>query len=268
MKQPPKIALLTLDSAISNQAINGFIEKHHDRLGLVIVSNPMSSQRGGSIGQFIQLCRHSGLKFALYLTYCFFVFPLVLAGKFLVTELLGRNGAMLSIKQQCKLYDIPYRSSDNVNSKQINRLIEEHGIELIVTCFFDQILGSEIIKAPSLACLNVHPGILPACRGVFPEIHTAVGKYPDFGITVHRIDDASVDSGRILLTKTIDVHGMNSMLAIGGKLLAEGLVVLGEILPEIESYLAGAQSQADGNYYSYPVREDISKLEDAGYSLW
>ena len=268
MNKPPKIALLTLDSAISNQAINGFIKKHHDRLGLVIVSNPMGSRRGGSIGQFIQLYRHSGLKFALYLTYCFFVFPLILAGDFLISELLGRTGEKLSIKQQCKLYNIPYKSSDNINSRQISRLLEELGIDLIISCFFDQILHDEIIKLPGLVCLNMHPGILPGCRGVFPEFHTAAGKYPAFGITIHRIDDASIDTGRILLAKTVDVNGMKSMLAIGRKLLTEGLTAMDEILPDIESRLANAKSQGEGNYYSYPSREDIRKLEDAGFTLW
>ena len=257
-----------MDSALTNQAINTFIDSHHDQVALVIVSNPMRNQRGGSIGQFIHLYQRSGLKFTFYLTYCFFLFPLIRAAGFLVAKLLNSEDAMLSIREQCKQYKVPYRSSNDINNKQVIQLLEEHGIELVVTCFFDQILGDEIIKVPGLVCLNVHPGILPGCRGVFPEFHTAAGKYPDFGFTIHRIDDASIDTGRILLTKTVDVHGMKSMLTIGRKLLAEGLTALEEILPEIESHLQNVKSQGDGNYYSYPVREDIRKLEAAGYSIW
>ena len=268
MNQSPKIALLTLDSALSNQAINNFIANHHGRIGLVIVSNPLSSRRGGSIRQFIRLSNHSGLKFSLFLSYCFFIYPLYIAACFLVNKLTGGLAEVLSIKAQCTLHNIPSATSDKINSSYTYQLLKQHGIDLIVTCFFDQILADEIIKGPGKACLNVHPGILPGCRGVFPELHTAAGKYPDFGITIHRIDDAGVDTGRILLSRTVEVAGEKSMLAIAKKLLAEGLTALAEILPEIDSYLANAQPQGRGNYYSYPTREDMTKLEEAGYTLW
>ena len=265
---PPKIALLTLDSAISNQAINDFIDRHRGQVAQVIVSNPMSRRRGGSIGQFLRLNKHSGLKFSLFLSYCFFIFPLYIAARFLAGKLTAGKGGILSIKEQCRMCNIEYIVSDNINSPRISRLLEEQEIELIVTCFFDQILGSDIIGIPGLTCLNIHPGILPACRGVFPEIHTAAGKYHDFGFTIHCIDDMSIDTGRILLTRVIKVGEMKGMLAIGQKLLMEGLLALTEILPDIEIHLANAQSQEEGNYFSYPDREDIRKLEDAGYFLW
>ena len=174
----------------------------------------------------------------------------------------------LSVKEQCKLYNIPYRSSDNINSIPIHRLLEEHAIDLAVTCFFDQILDNNFVKVPRRACLNVHPGILPPCRGLFPEIHTAAGKYTDFGVTIHLIEDAGIDTGRILLTRSVKADGMKSLLAIGRKILVEGLTALEEILPDIDTYLASARVQDDGIYYSYPDREDIRKLEEAGYSLW
>ena len=184
------------------------------------------------------------------------------------SKLVGGKCRILSIREQCRLYNIQYRCCDNINDSQIFRVLEDQGVELIISCFFDQILSNEIVKIPLKSCLNIHPGILPACRGVFPEFHTAAGKFTDFGFTIHRIDDASIDTGRILLTRIVNVNGMKNMLMVGRKILSEGLTALTDILPEIDSHLKNARPQGDGNYYSHPDRADIRKLEDAGFTLW
>lgn len=256
-----------MDSALTSQAVNHFIESHHNQLGLVVVSNATSNKRGGSIKQFLHLYRRSGMKFSLFLTYGFFLYPLFIAAGAFFNNLLGRKSRVLPLQDLCRRYNIPYRRCDDINDGQINQVLNEQGIDLIITCFFDQILTAATIKLPRVACLNIHPGVLPACRGVFPEVHTAAGKYPDFGFTIHLIDDPGIDTGRILRIGTVRVNNRN-MLEIGRRLLAEGLTALEPILTDIDTYLADARTQGEGTYYSYPVREDIRQLESAGYTLW
>ena len=252
---------------MSNDAVNRFITQHRDTIKLVIASNPFRKHGGGSGKRLSQQLRHSGIRFFLFLAYSFFLFPLLLKTNYVLCRLLGRTSDLIPIKKHSQHYDIACQSSDDVNDGQLEQLLRDHNIDLLITCFFDQILHPAIIKAPHIACLNIHPGLLPECRGVFPEFHTAAGKCPAFGITIHMIDDATIDSGRILLKKNIDRLDRRSMLAIGRELLTEGLGALDEVLADWDNRLGLAESQGAGNYYSFPSRADIGKLTKAGYAL-
>lgn len=261
-----RIALFILDSAISNYAINGFIDAHRGDVALVIASNPQRRNAGG-IRRLLRHYRQSGLRFCLFLAYSFFIFPLLLNVRWYFRKLSGRTGGGLPIKRHCRHYGIDYRVCDNINDGSVCGLIRERRIDLIVTCFFDQILGADLIKAAHLGCLNIHPGLLPECRGVFPEFQAAAGKCADFGITIHCIDDATIDTGRILVKRIANVDEHKSLLTIGRKLLAAGLAALEEVLKEPGDRIANSVSQDTGAYYSYPVKDDIRKIIQRGYKL-
>jgi folate-dependent phosphoribosylglycinamide formyltransferase PurN len=261
-----RIALLILDSAVSNHAVGTFIEKHQDDILLVIASNPFRKQAGG----MRRLLRHyhcSGARFSLYLVYNFFIFPLILKIHGLYCKLLGKTCRHLPVRERCRRYGIDYHVSDDINHMVVSGLVRERQIDLIVTCFFDQILGAELIKAPRRGCLNMHPGLLPECRGVFPEFHVAAGNGSTFGITIHCIDDATIDTGRIVVKKPVDIKSETSMLNIGRKLLAEGVAVLDGVLARLDNHLASTVQQGTGAYYSFPSRADIGRIKGKGYKL-
>ena len=262
-----RIALFILDSALSNAAVSRFIKLHTDAVRLVIVSNPFRKHGGGGSKNLLQLVRHSGIRFSWFLAYSFLFFPLLLQANYLLCRIFGRTSNFIPIKQHCQRYAIACHRKHDVNDGQTIRLLHELDIDLIITCFFDQIIGDEIIRIPHKACVNVHPGLLPECRGVFPEIHTAAGKCADFGITIHTIDNATIDTGRVLLKRNISMSGRYSMLATGRRLLAEGLAAVEEVLADVSGSLEKSMEQGAGNYFSYPSKADIRDLNRQGYVL-
>ena len=180
---------------------------------------------------------------------------------------MGKSSDFIPIKQHCQRYDIGYRLCNDINDGAMIELLRELDVDLIITCFFDQILGTEIIGVPRRACLNIHPGMLPECRGVFPEFHTAAGKCTEFGITIHTVDDGTIDTGRVLLKRIIDTSGCESMLAIGRQLLKEGMAALEGVLADLNNRLEQSTAQGTGKYYSFPSYEDIKNINRNGYGL-
>ena len=250
---------------MSNGAVIRFLNRNRDNIRTVIASNPFRRHGVGGSKRVLRQFRHSGVRFSLFLAYSFFFFPLLLKANNLLCKLMGRASDFIPIKAYCRRAAIDYHPSDDVNDRQLVRLLRERDIDLIITCFFDQILGSEIISVPRQACLNVHPGLLPECRGVFPEFHTAAGKCTDFGFTIHAIDDAAIDTGRVLLKRKVVMSGCNSLLAISRRLLAEGLAALEEVLTDLNGRLEQAKVQGAGNYYSFPTQADVLQIKRSGF---
>ena len=262
----PDLALLTINNAISNPAIVSFIRKHRQNIKVVIVSDTPGTLKN-SIRHFKYLYLKSGLFFSFFLAYCFFFYPYLAGIICNARSFFNLKNNNSTISGVCSEYNIQLLKTSNINDNHIVDLINNLQVDLLITCIFDQILKELIIKIPRLGCLNLHPGLLPECRGLFPEFHTAAGKCHAFGFTIHLIEDKTIDSGKILMKKIVDVQGSKNMLMIERKIISESLSALDELLEVIETLLNEARPQKDGNYYSYPSREDIKLIIKAGYKL-
>lgn len=239
-----------MESALSSGVISEFIRRNHERVGLVILSRPAA--RG------IVKTAQSGIKFSMFLARCFILAPYS-------RRLLGTCDSP-GIVRVCSEYRIPCHQTRDVNRPEVSSRLRELQIDLVVSCLFDQILQDDFIGIPARGCLNIHPGLLPECRGVFPEVHTAAGKCSDFGFTIHTIEDASIDRGRMLYRQAI-ATGHRDILSISRKLLGEGLGALEGVIDNLDSYLAKARYTAGGQYFSMPNAADVEQMEQAGYRL-
>ena len=54
--------------------------------------------------------------------------------------------------------------------------------DLIVTCAYGQILPLDLLKIPSLGCINVHASLLPKLRGGAPIHHAIIDGYSKTGV--------------------------------------------------------------------------------------
>lgn len=69
--------------------------------------------------------------------------------------------------------------------------------DLIIVAGFSRILKSEVIGIPSIACVNIHPSLLPAYRGPNPVYWVVANGERETGVTAHFIDEG-IDSGDII----------------------------------------------------------------------
>ena len=76
--------------------------------------------------------------------------------------------------------------------------------DVIVVMAYGQILPTEVLHIPRIACLNLHASLLPRHRGAAP-IHAAIEAGDrETGITVMYMDEG-LDSGDILLSKSLRI---------------------------------------------------------------
>jgi len=70
--------------------------------------------------------------------------------------------------------------------------------DMVVLAAFGQILPREIIEAPAMGCINVHPSLLPKYRGAAPINWALIQGEEITGVTIIMMDEG-LDSGNILL---------------------------------------------------------------------
>ena len=69
---------------------------------------------------------------------------------------------------------VPAHTTRNLNDPPGLRFLEKCEPDLIVSAFFDQRLRQEALAIPRFGCVNIHPSLLPALRGVDPVLQARI----------------------------------------------------------------------------------------------
>jgi methionyl-tRNA formyltransferase len=147
----------------------------------------------------------------------------------------------------------PARIKDRQAIEEIHALTSD----AIVVMAYGQILPSDVLEIPKIACLNLHASLLPRWRGAAPIQAAIAAGDRKTGITVMYMNEG-LDTGDILLQRTIDVVSAET----GGSLHDRLAKVAPEALLESLALLANGsapripQDNALATYASKLKRED------------
>ena len=99
---------------------------------------------------------------------------------------------------------IPRIPCPNVNAPQFIEYVKGLNIDLIVVCFFSQILKKAILETPRLGILNCHPSLLPRYGGPHPTFWMLKNGESVAGITVHVMTE-KIDAGAIVAQRELTI---------------------------------------------------------------
>jgi methionyl-tRNA formyltransferase len=104
--------------------------------------------------------------------------------------------------------------------------------DLIVVVAF-RILPPEIFKLPKYGSINLHASLLPKYRGAAPINRAIINGDTQSGVTTFFLKD-KVDTGNIILQKSVDINPEDNAGALHDKLMNAGSAVLLETINLIE----------------------------------
>jgi len=121
----------------------------------------------------------------------------------------------------------------------------QRGVQLVVLAGYMALLTSPFLQRFAGAVVNVHPSLLPAFPGVRAIEQAIDYGVKVFGVTVHFVeDDGGVDSGPIVLQRSIELHDAHDPGAVHDALRP----LEHALLPEAVRLIArGAVSPDPGN---------------------
>ncbi|WFA09815.1 methionyl-tRNA formyltransferase [Tissierella sp. Yu-01] len=123
---------------------------------------------------------------------------------------------------------------DNINDRESIDMICGLNPDIIVVAAYGQILKKEILDMPKYGCINVHASLLPKYRGAAPINWVIINGEVNTGIAIMKMEEG-LDTGDVILSKSIDINDNDDYLTIhdkladiGGKLTVEAIKELAE----------------------------------------
>ena len=118
--------------------------------------------------------------------------------------------------------------------------LESHGVELVVSAGFMELLSPGFIARFPQRIVNVHPALLPAFPGLRPIEEALEHGVKVMGVTVHFMDEG-VDSGPIILQESFDLPYPRDVEAIEERVHE----IEHRLLPEAVRLIAAGAVRAD-----------------------
>lgn len=142
--------------------------------------------------------------------------------------------------------------------------VREAGIALIVCHHHGKIIQPDVIAAVSGWVVNLHPSLLPHCRGLHPTLWSLATQAPP-GVTLHFID-ATIDTGPIIRQAPVALDLEHATLRACHDALQAALEALFcEAWPSHPTWQALATAQVGaGTYFG---RRDYARLK-AAITTW
>lgn len=212
-----RIALFTLDSAISGPAVATFVAAHAAEIVLIGRSLPFRPGEGGPLRQAWRHLRRSGPRLLPYLWVNYALPP---------RQKVRAIGAARGI---------PVLELADVNGAAAAAAIRAARPDVLVACHFDQIFAPATLALAPLGGINLHPSLLPRHRGPVPTIWALAEEPPDFGVSIHRIAPR-IDAGAILAQRRLALPPGTTASAAARALHLAGIPLLSQVL----AGLAGA----------------------------
>ena len=162
------------------------------------------------------------------------------------------------------LYDI---KATSVNSKKFREEVKKLDTDIILVGSWSEKFTIETINSPKVACINVHPSLLPKYRGPNPYIQVILNNEKKSGITFHLMNEY-FDKGAILYQIQTDISEDETGLSLKLKCCE---LARKSVIDLLNSYSAKIQipinqNEEDSSYQSHiSLRESILnfKKEDS-----
>lgn len=94
--------------------------------------------------------------------------------------------------------------AENINNPVFVEEMKAFHPDVFLSVYYDQIIGKDLLSVPRLACVNVHPSLLPEYKGVAPLIRVIANGESETGVTFHYMDE-SIDTGPVILQQSLDI---------------------------------------------------------------
>ncbi len=116
-----------------------------------------------------------------------------------------------------KELDLPRRDYDILSA------LEHYEIDLVILAGYMRILHSEIVKQYKGRIINIHPSLLPSFPGLHAVEQALAKGVKVTGCTVHFVDEG-VDTGPIILQKTVSLNGFETPAEAHAKIQVQELI--------------------------------------------
>ncbi len=169
----------------------------------------------------------------------------------------GENLWFSSVAETAVVNGLQVYAPENINHPIWVNKIRELQPDFIVSFYYRNMVGQEILDIPQNGCLNLHGSLLPKYRGRCPANWVLVNGEKETGVTLHHME-AKPDAGEIVGQLAVDIDEKDTALELHAKLNAASASLLDSTLPAIiaGTYTRKPQDHGSASYFGGRTPED------------
>ncbi|KAJ3055263.1 hypothetical protein HK097_011065 [Rhizophlyctis rosea] len=134
--------------------------------------------------------------------------------------------------------------------------------EVAIVVSFRYFLPADLIKTFSAGAFNVHPSLLPRCRGAAPIQHTILNGDTETGVSIIELHHDQFDAGRILLQTHMKISDRVFYKELHDRLAEEGAENLVTVLKNLKYHRENAKVQDEAHVTSAPkISKDMGEVD-------
>lgn len=139
--------------------------------------------------------------------------------------------------------------------------LEQADADAMVVAAYGLILPQWVLDLPRYGCLNIHASLLPRWRGAAP-IHRAIEAGDSHtGVTIMQMD-AGLDTGDMLLTRSIAIAANDTTASLHDRLAALGGPMVAEALQQAaQGTRQPVEQPAQGITYAHKIEKAESSID-------
>jgi len=210
--------------------------------------------------------RRSGLFYGILIG---LVIHLHLIGLFLASLVYWwRKRQWLTLNELIQNYELEHHATEDINSAETLKTIKSWKPDIVVSLYFDQILKTEAIQVAKIATINMHAGVLPGYRGVWPEFWALYKKEKQAGVTIHYINE-KIDEGEILDQYKYDIKETDSRFGLSLRSAHHGARRLLNVLKNFRDGIKmhPIKKKGKSRYRSLPRKKHLERFYQKGKRL-
>ena len=178
-----------------------------------------------------------------------------------------KHGELFTFQGLNQYLVAPIASLNKPNSIEELSALAATKPDLVISIRYGCILEEEALSIPTKGVLNLHSGRLPEYRGVMATCRAMLAGDNTLGSTLHWIDDATIDTGRVISIQSHERDPAQCYLANTIGLYPTGCAAILEVIDTIN---AGQEPIAHtpntkGCYYSFPDQDCLQTFAQAGH---
>ena len=139
-------------------------------------------------------------------------------------------------------HGIPVLSPERIADPAALDALAQLQPEIIVVAAYGQYLPSRLLAMPSLACINIHPSLLPKYRGAAPIQWALANGDAVTGVTILHVSK-KMDAGDLILQETFAVDPDDTAGSLEPRLAAFGATLMLRAIDQLEEGTAARLPQ-------------------------
>ena len=180
-----------------------------------------------------------------------------------------RQRVWKTANQLAKKNEIPLHDIENINNSNSIQLLKNLNPDIILSLYFNQILKKEVLCIAKKANLNMHPGLLPKYKGLWPNFWKLLNKEKYAGVSIHHIT-RKIDDGDVIAQKKYPIKKTDTNFGLIMKSAIVGSQLLVATLKKLKTGIHIPKLKLKGKpvYYSLPQKHNFKTFYARGKRLF